>query len=226
MASDQVLLEALHLGRRNPDGQAWLLDGVSVTVHANDRLVVVGPSGAGKTLLLRALAMLDPVDHGQVRWHGGAVAREAIPAYRGQVMYLHQRAALFEDTVEDALRQPFSLRVHCGRRFQRDRVIQLLADLHRDASFLNKRVRDLSGGEAQIVGLVRALQLDPTVLLLDEPTAALDVGATEAVETLLERWIGDPAAMRAWVWVTHDADQVRRVGRDRLLIEAGRVVAG
>ena len=225
MSSDQTLLEARQVGRRNPDGQSWLLDGVSVTLRPGTRLAVVGPSGSGKTLLLRALAMLDPIDHGSIAWQGRVVAREAIPAYRSQVIYLHQRPALFDDTVEGALRQPFSLQVYSRRRFDRDRVITLLADLQREPSFLEKHIRDLSGGETQIVALVRALQLDPTVLLLDEPTAALDVHATASTETLLERWMAESPAVRAWVWVSHDVDQAQRMARERIVVEAGRLVA-
>jgi putative ABC transport system ATP-binding protein len=224
--SDQVLLEAREVGRRTLDGSRWLLEGVSVTVGAGMRLGVVGPSGSGKTLLLRALAMLDPIERGRIVWRGQPVSREAIPAYRAEVMYLHQRAAMFEETVEGALRQPFSLQAHRRRRFDHERAVKMLAELQRDASFLDKRVRDLSGGEMQMVALVRALQLDPTVLLLDEPTAALDVQATASAETLLDHWIADSTAVRAWVWVTHDAQQARRVAREQITVEGGRVASG
>ena len=120
------------------------------------------------------MAMLDPLDAGSIRWQGRAVAGEAVPGYRKQVIYLHQRPALLDGSVEDNLRHPFTLKAHRDRRFDRSGSIDLLARLGRDRSFLDKASRDLSGGEAQIVGLVRALQLDPAVLLLDEPTASLD----------------------------------------------------
>jgi putative ABC transport system ATP-binding protein len=225
MKRDQALLHANQLGRRTPEGRLWLLENVSLTIRRGMRLGVLGPSGSGKTLLLRALAMLDPVDQGRITWQGKELAPEAIPAYRAQVMYLHQRTALFEDTVEGALRQPFSLHVHSQRRFDRDRVIGMLAQLQRDASFLDKRVRDLSGGEVQIVALIRALQLEPTILLLDEPTAALDAHATTSIESLLDHWISDQSAVRAWVWVTHDAQQIQRVTHERIVLDSGRVVA-
>ena len=65
---------------------------------------MTGPSGGGKTLLLRALARLDPLDRGEVRYRGHGVHHDAVPRYRADVIYLHQRAALIEDTVEAALR--------------------------------------------------------------------------------------------------------------------------
>ena len=184
-----ALLEADHIGRRHPDGQAWLLDDVTVAIEPGARLVLTGPSGAGKTLFLRALGRLDPLDRGEVRLPGHAMHHDAIPRYRASVIYLHQRAALIEDTVEAALRRPYALNVHRQRKFDRRRVVDLLSALGRDAAFLEKKVAELSGGEIQITALVRALQLDPTILLLDEPTAALDGPTATAVEQLIDRWL-------------------------------------
>jgi putative ABC transport system ATP-binding protein len=221
-----VLLEAHHIGRNIPSGGGMLLADVLLAVSAGTRVALVGPSGAGKTLLLRAMAMLDPVDRGDIRWRGGKVHGTAVPAFRKAVAYLHQRASMLEDTVEAALRRPFTLKAHHGKRFDRARVVELLAMLGRDESFLEKSSRDLSGGEIQLVALVRAVQLDPTVLLLDEPTAALDAPAATAVEALLGRWIAEPSASRAWIWVSHDAHQAQRVGDVVVTMDTGRIVGG
>src|SRR5262245_53862546 len=156
MREDGVLLEARGVGRRRPGGDGWLLEDASLALRPGDRLALVGPTGGGKTLLLRALALLDPLDAGTVCWQGEPVPNSGVPAFRRQVIYLHQRPALFEGTVEDNLRQPFALRVHRGERFDPARVASLLAALGRDASFLAKRQGDLSGGEAQITALLRA----------------------------------------------------------------------
>jgi len=223
MPSQTALLEARNLARRHPDGRRWLLQDVSLEVQAAARLSVAGPSGSGKTLLLRALAMLDPPDHGEVRWRGRPVRREGIPPFRKAVIYLHQRPALWEETVEGALRRPFSLAVHHELRFDNDRIVRLLEQLHRERSFLDKRIADLSGGEIQIVSLLRALQLDPTVLLLDEPTAALDRQTAAAVEELLRDWVGGASGGRALAWVTHDTDQARRVAQRTLPIKNGAI---
>jgi putative ABC transport system ATP-binding protein len=217
------LLKAQGLGRRRTIDGGWLLRDIQVVVDRGARVAVLGPSGAGKTLLLRSLALLDELDEGVVLWSGQVIRCEAVPSYRGAVLYLHQRPTLFEGNVETNLRHPFSLRVHRNRRFDRDRIIQLLEQLGRDVSFLEKSHRDLSGGEAQIVALVRALQLDPIVLLLDEPTASLDREAATVVEGLLRRWHADRAGRRAYVWVTHDAGQAERVADQILWMEAGRV---
>jgi putative ABC transport system ATP-binding protein len=220
------LLEAQSLGRRRTIDGGWLLRDIQVVVDRGARVAVLGPSGGGKTLLLRALALLDVLDEGVVLWSGQVIRCEAVPSYRGAVLYLHQRPTLFEGNVETNLRHPFSLRVHRNRCFDRDRIIQLLEQLGRDVSFLEKLHRDLSGGEAQIVALVRALQLDPTVLLLDEPTASLDREAATVIEGLIRRWHADGAGRRAYVWVTHDSGQAERVADQILWMEAGRVGRG
>ena len=224
MPSNNTLLEARGIGRRRPDNGGWLLEDASLTVSAGMRLSIVGPSGSGKTLLLRAMAMLDPLDSGEIRWQGRTVRREATPSFRKTVLYLHQRAALLEDTVEAAVRRPYGLAVHRRKSFDRDRVVDLLGQLGRDPAFLAKSVGDLSGGEIQITALVRAVQLDPTVLLLDEPTSALDPQTAAAVESLLGRWITDGPSGRAMLWVSHDAQQARRVSDRTMVMEGGRVV--
>jgi putative ABC transport system ATP-binding protein len=222
-ATNHVLLEAKEISRRRADDHGWLLDHVSLAVPAGARLAVAGPSGAGKTLFLRAMAMLDPLDGGGVYWRGQTMHRDGIPRFRQAVSYLHQRPALLEGTVEAALRRPFALKIHSRQQFDRQRAIDLLAQLGRDGPFLDKSTADLSGGEMQITALVRALLLDPTVLLLDEPTAALDPQATTAVEELLDRWLSDRATERAMVWVSHDAEQARRVSQRTITMEAGKV---
>jgi len=216
-------LEADAIGRRHPDGDRWLLRDITCHVRAGDRVAVVGPSGSGKTLLLRALAALDPLDAGQIRWKGQRVRGVLVPPFRRSFVYLHQRATLLEGTVEDNLREPYSLCIHRDSRFDRQRIEAWLAELGRDGSFLIKLHRDLSGGEAQLVALLRAIQLDPQVLLLDEPTAALDREASGAVEQLVELWFADRPDERATVWVSHDGDQADRVAGSILRVHDGEL---
>jgi putative ABC transport system ATP-binding protein len=211
------------IGRRDPKGEGWLIRDVSLVVEPGERLAILGNTGAGKTVLLRALALLDPLHAGSIRWRGRVVRGEDVPAYRTQVIYLHQRPALLDGSVEDNLRHPFTLRAHRGRRFDRRPVLELLEGLGRPAAFLAKSSRDLSGGEAQIVALLRAVQLDPAVLLLDEPTASLDPATARAVEGLIDRWFAAGRGGRSLVWVSHDHDQAHRVTGRRLLMRSGRL---
>lgn len=219
-AAPNPLVEVRAFGRRRPGGTAWLLRGISLCIEPGERLAVVGPTGSGKTLLLRSLALLDPWDAGQILWRGHSVSAAEVPAYRRQVTYLHQRPALFAGSVEENLRQPFGLRIHRDRRFDRDYLVSLLADVQREASFLSQPAGDLSGGERQIVALLRVLQLAPVVLLLDEPTAALDAETARMVETLVQHWFESERVARTVVWVSHNRDQVGRVA-DRVFTMRG-----
>ena len=216
-------LKACSLGRRKPGSNDWLLRGVCIAVRPGDRLALTGPSGSGKTVLLRVLALLDPHDEGSIEWEGRSLGGEAIPAYRKQVVYLHQRPALFEGTVEDNLRYPFTLKSHQAKRFDRERVVCILETLKRDETFLEKSSRDLSGGEAQIVALIRCLQLDPAMLLLDEPTASLDRATAEAAEELLHRWQHEASRERSFIWVSHDLEQAKRMSGRRLQMHLGGI---
>jgi putative ABC transport system ATP-binding protein len=217
------LLKACGLVRRKPGSEDWLLRGVCITVRAGERLALTGPSGSGKTVLLRALAILDPHDEGSIEWEGRSLHGEDIPAYRQKVVYLHQRPALFEGTVEDNLRHPFTLKAHREKRFNRERVVGILETLKRDETFLEKSSRDLSGGEAQLVALIRCLQLDPTMLLLDEPTASLDKTTAEAAEELLYRWQLEAPGERSFIWVSHDLEQAKRMSGRRLQMHLGGI---
>jgi putative ABC transport system ATP-binding protein len=217
------MLEARDICRRHPDGRGWLLENVSVKIPPGGRLAVGGASGSGKTLLARALALLDPLYGGEIRWRDRLVRHESVPSFRRDVAYLHQKPALMGATVEASLLRPFELKVHRDRRFERGRLVDWLGELGRDKAFLEKRVADLSGGECQIAALLRAIQLDPALLLLDEPTAALDTPAALGVEKLLERWFLEAPGNRAWLWIGHDEEQIGRVADRWFWMEGGRL---
>jgi len=218
-----TILETQHLGRQAADDQRWILQDISLQLRGGDRLAIVGPTGAGKTLLLRSLAQLDPIEAGEILWHGKPVLARDIPKFRSQVVYLHQKPTLLEGSVEENLQQPFTLRVHHDHTYNPKQIADLLKLLDRDTTFLSKQHSDLSGGEAQIVALLRAVQLQPTLLLLDEPTAALDKTATAAVETLIEEWLSDDPNHRAFIWISHNAQQSQRIANRTLRIEAGKL---
>jgi putative ABC transport system ATP-binding protein len=219
------LLEARGIVRRDARTGATLLAATDFDLAQDERIVITGPSGSGKSVLLRSLALLDPVDGGQLLWRGAPIERRAIPRYRRNVAYVRQRPALVEGTVEDNLRYPYSLQAYRDVSFDRPRVAQLVRTAGRGESFLEKRASELSGGEAQVTALIRVLQLEPEVLLLDEPTASLDPDAVRAIETLVDDWFDSDHAARACIWVTHDPGQAARVGQRQLAMRSGRLVA-
>ncbi len=121
VAASTPVIQVNGIGRRDPKGDGWLIRDISFALDFGDRLGVVGPSGSGKTVLMRAIAMLDPLDAGSIQWRGRAVRGEAVPSYRKQVIYLHQRSALWDGSVEDNLRYPYTLKARAGEAFDRER---------------------------------------------------------------------------------------------------------
>jgi phosphate-transporting ATPase len=172
-------------------------------------LAVRGPSGAGKTLLLRALADLDP-NEGAVNLDG--CAREAMPAprWRRLVTYLPAEPGWWAETVG----------AHFADWPAAEPMVQALG-LPPDSR--DWPVLRLSTGERQRLALVRALVQRPRVLLLDEPTAGLDEETRSAVEALITARLSEGTAA---LWVTHDAEQARRLARRCLTIEDGRATEG
>ncbi|KVN32889.1 ABC transporter ATP-binding protein [Burkholderia pyrrocinia] len=221
MTATTGLIDARGMTRRDATSGKVLLAPTDFSLRAGMRVAVTGPSGSGKSVLLRALALLDPLDGGRVLWRGKPIRRSAIPRYRRSVAYLRQRPAQTDGTVESQLRYPYSLAIYRDLRFDRARAEQLAARAGRGADFLDKRASELSGGEAQIAALLRVLQLDPDVLLLDEPTSALDPESARAIEALVGAWFDAAPDARASMWISHDPAQAARIGTSRMTMRAG-----
>ncbi|MDB6050155.1 MAG: transporter ATP-binding protein [Pseudomonas sp.] len=219
-SAHQALIKAIGLVRYDSKSQKNLLNASDFTLCAGDRVAVTGPSGSGKSVFLRALALLDSHSSGQIYWRGTAVKGPDIPAYRRHVSYIAQRPAMLEGTVEDNLRYPFSLKVYQDLKFDREAVLRLLGQAGRGDGFLEKQSSELSGGEAQIAALIRVLQVQPDVLLLDEPTAALDPESSREIEALVSAWFNG-SNERAYLWISHDQAQAQRMSGRHLTMLAG-----
>ena len=177
---------------------------VSFTVDAGESVAVTGASGAGKSLLLRSLADLDPND-GEIFLDGRARSAMPAPAWRRRVVYVPAESGWWAD--------------HVGPHFAaRDAAAGFLHRLQLPAECMEWPVARLSTGERQRLALVRAMVLAPTVMLLDEPTSGLDHETTLRVEGVLHERLTGAAAI---IFVSHDKAQADRFGRRRLHIEDG-----
>ncbi|MCG2626271.1 ABC transporter ATP-binding protein [Bradyrhizobium sp. WYCCWR 13023] len=168
---------------------------VSFDLPDGECVALQGPSGVGKTLLLRSIADLDP-NEGTVKLDG--MLREAMPApaWRRRVTYLAAEPGWWSDTVQD----------HFAAW---EDALPLVARLGLPDDCGAWSIQRLSTGERLRLGLARALMLRSRVLLLDEPTSALDPAAAAAVEGVIAERISDGTSV---LWTTHDGAQARRVG--------------
>jgi putative ABC transport system ATP-binding protein len=195
---DHALLEVRSLVRLHVNVSFELRRGESITLQ--------GASGSGKTLLLRAIADLDPSE-GTVMLDGATRESMPAPVWRRQVTFLAAEPGWWGDTV----RQHFAAW---------EEALPLVEELGLPATCAEWNIQRLSTGERQRLGLVRALALRSRVLLLDEPTSGLDADATAAVEAIIAK---RTRAGTGVIWVTHNAEQARRVASRRFIIKDGRM---
>lgn len=217
------LIRTHALTRYRADG-SFLLHPADLSIHSGARIGVHGTSGSGKSMLLRTLALLDWPDGGQLYWQGKNIDTAAdIRAYRTEAAYVRQQPVLLPGSVADNLHLPYTLAAYRTRRPDPTHTATLLQVIGRGTEFLQADSSHLSGGEAQLVCLMRVLQLQPRVLLLDEPTAALDPQTAAAAEALLTAWYAAAPQQRAWVWISHSPEQQARVADTLWQVQQGQV---
>ena len=182
------------------------LKNVNLQIEPGQCMGLTGPSGTGKSLLLRALADLDPHEGGM--WLDGQTAEEMpAPQWRRQVGLLPAESAWWHDKV--------------GPHFN-NLPSEWLQMLGFDAKVMDWDISRLSSGERQRLALLRLLALQPRVLLLDEPTANLDRTNTQRVESLLTSYRRQRTLIM--IWVSHDLDQLQRNCAPIYEIETDRLV--
>jgi ABC-type iron transport system FetAB ATPase subunit len=208
---------------------------LSLEVHHGDRIGIQGPSGIGKSQILRSLAGLEALDRSSLILMGASASDVAMPEWRRRIALVPQNRPSLDGTPRDFYQQV--CRYHSqqqkhnhsnladnnsnksdllassdGRRKQQDPVV-LAAEWGLAESYFDQSWSTLSGGEAQRASLAIALALEPDVLLLDESTSALDEQTTFQVEDTLSR-LGIPVVM-----VSHDSAQVDRFCNRRIELE-------
>jgi len=192
-----------------------------LTLQAGCLYVLRGENGSGKSTLLRLLALLQQPQGGDVRLAGQQVnwTGRQLRQLRQSVTLLEQNPWLFVGSVEKNL--AFGLKLRGVRGAELRQKIDSALDLVGLNGFQKRRAKELSGGEMRRVALARALCLQPQLLLLDEPTANLDVGQVEALERFL---IGLPQQGMTVVIASHDSGQAQRLGGRAISMKNGRLV--
>jgi ABC-type polar amino acid transport system ATPase subunit len=201
-----------------------VLRGVSLEVGRGEVKVIIGPSGSGKSTFLRALALLEPVDAGEVYLEGEQVSglkEKALAAHRSEIGMVFQRFNLFQNmtalaNVMVALRDVRRL----PKREARERAIEFLARVGL-ADKADNYPEELSGGQQQRVAIARALVMRPKAMLFDEPTSALDVELVREVLDVMEGLARDGMTM---VVVSHELRFAHHVASSILMMDEGKII--
>lgn len=198
-------------------GGRCVLDIDELDIHRGEILAVVGPNGAGKSTLLRLLNFLEPLSSGKLYFAGQEASLPVASRLRRQVTMVFQRPLLLNGSVRSNVAYPLKLR----RRHDASVVQEILERLDL-AGMASSDVRELSGGEVQRVALARALVIEPSVLLLDEPSANLDPNHVEGIEAIIRSV--RKVARTTIVLVTHQVHQARRLADRTAMLLGGKLI--
>lgn len=194
-----------------------ILKNISVSVEQGDFISIVGPSGSGKSTFLKLCSYLISPTHGNIVFKGKNFTDYNPTELRKNIAYCFQTPYLFGDTVMENINFPYSIR---NVKPDQKRVNDLFSMFHMAADYLNKDVRNLSGGEKQRIALIRSLLFKPEMLLLDEITSALDVENTKIVENVIDSLNKEGITV---LWITHNPEQSRKYANKVLSIETGEI---
>ena len=198
--------------------QRQVLNGVTMTVNSGEIVCLLGPSGSGKSSLLRCVNRMAEPPVGTVFLDDVDVTTMDVLHLRRQVGMVFQQVALFPGTVADNVGYGMALQ---KQTLSPNDIAHLLhlADLPPELAAQDSHA--LSGGQAQRVAIARALATKPSALLLDEPTSALDPASTRHVEETILK-LRQTLGLTV-LWVTHNPDQARRVADRVILLVNGRL---
>lgn len=219
MSPPQFCLEQVSL--QASVGAHTLLKDISFAVTTGERLAVVGPSGAGKTSLLRLLNRLSEPTQGTIAFEGQDIRHLPVVQLRQQMMLVPQESKLLGMTVRQALEYPLSLRKVSKSTIQQQ-LVTWTDRLHIPEDWFGRTELQLSLGQRQWVAIARALISQPKVLLLDEPTSALDAGRSAYLLALLAELAA--TQQLTIVMVNHQLDLAEQFCDRVLQLQQGRLV--
>ena len=215
-------VELIDVSKRFGNGAAPALDHVSLAIEEGELVCVLGTSGGGKTTLIRLINRLIDADEGQVLVRGRDVATLDAVQLRRSIGYVIQQTGLFPHMTVGANIACVPSILKWDRARIEARVDEMLELVGLDpADFRDRRPAQLSGGQAQRVGLARALAADPDLMLLDEPFGALDAITRAGLQDELLRI--QRASRKTFIFVTHDVAEAMKLGTKVLVIDVGVV---
>jgi peptide/nickel transport system ATP-binding protein len=209
-------------------GDRQVLFDVSLAIRPRECIALVGESGSGKTTLARCIAGLHRSFTGAIEFDGRTLPHEARARdrkTRQQIQYIFQSPYSSlnpRKTVGQIIGQPLRLFFELGRQERYDRIVAALERVQLGPSVVPRYPHELSGGERQRVAIARALAAEPTLLVCDEVTSALDVSVQAAIVDLLAELQRD--MQLGLLFVTHNLALIRTIAEDVAVMSAGRIV--
>jgi osmoprotectant transport system ATP-binding protein len=203
-------------------GHSVALETTDLTIAPNCTTALIGPSGSGKSTLLRLMIRLIAPDTGVVRFEGRALTEDNATALRQRVGFVVQEGGLFPHLTAAANVGLMARHLRWGIDRIGARLRELASLTHFPHDGLARFPAQLSGGQRQRVSLMRALMLDPDVLLLDEPLGALDPMIRFELQDELKEIFG--RLRKTCVMVTHDLSEAVFFADTMVLMRAGRII--
>ncbi|MEP4198438.1 MAG: ABC transporter ATP-binding protein [Aliishimia sp.] len=197
------------------------VEDISMTIPDGAFVVLLGPTGAGKTTTLRLISGLEKADHGEVWIDGRNVASET-PAQRDVAMVFQQYSLYPHLTVKDNLAFPLKSPILDTPKDEIERKVAEVADVLQISHKLNNKATELSGGEMQRVSIGRALVRDPAIYLMDEPLSSLDAKLRTDLRIELKRIHANMGA--TLLYVTHDQIEAMTMATHVGVLNEGRLV--
>ena len=229
MLTGDKLIEVKNLKKYYNDGAVKALDGVSLDIYKGDVVVVIGPSGSGKSTLLRSLNLLEQPTAGEVIFEGVDITKKRgadgkklnLDLYRQKMGMVFQHFNLFpHKTVLDNMTIAPVLVKKADKAEAEAKAKELLRRVGLEDR-AGAYPAQLSGGQKQRVAIVRALAMEPDVMLFDEPTSALDPEMVGEVLDVMKKLATEGMTM---VVVTHEMGFAREVGNRVMFMDAGQIV--
>ena len=202
-------------------GSSYLLQNISFAVSAGDRLTIIGPSGAGKTSLLRLLNRLSEPSDGSIYLENLRLSQIPVVQLRQQVVLVPQEPKLLGMTVQEALAYPLVLQKLPKGEIQK-RVEDWTIKLKISKDWLERNEWQLSLGQRQLVAIARALAMRPKILLLDEPTSALDAGIAHRLLAVLTQLTS--SSKTAILMVNHHLELAQKFASRVLYLQNGQLL--
>ena len=197
--------------------------GINFSLHPGETIGLLGPSGTGKSVLLRSLIGLEEIDSGEIYFHENRIDHlneTQLYPIRTKISYAFQNGALFDSiSVFENIAYPLFEHTKCSEDEIRDRVMQILKVVNMEEAW-ELMPSDLSGGMQKRVGLARAMVLNPEILLYDEPTAGLDPVNVEMVLEVMNKF---KAKGISGIFVTHDIPAAKRICDRILILKEGKI---